>query len=401
MKYIIRGFMMIKTKLIPDINFSKVKENYAKFLACGYDSIQESFNLTITAEWAEKLLYMKNQVEQSNTPESFMLVEPLQLAASGASGFTYRLENDDFQILIRNPAGKIREWQVSVRYLSGGLWEHGYNLLKERVVKVLMKLCYAPNSEDWQRITRCDFCFDFYSPEFGKEMTPEICSGIVGTNKVKQQICGATSFEDTEVGFSGWIKAGRVETLTIGSKANMQVSIYDKTREIKEASGKTWFYKIWGTEYRQDVFRLEIRMSKEWLRNREIKTMQEIEENREYLVNEALIRRRLAIPGADSNRSRWRLHPLWVLAYQINGSQHEVLQIGRQTTKKRQELKEMCIKQAAGCIRSAVILEAKEWDEESFVITARDVYQELFNDPKRHEKERRTIERYKFTGEAA
>ena len=128
---------MIKTKLIPDINFSKVKENYAKFLACGYDSIQESFNLTITAEWAEKLLYMKNQVEQSNTPESFMLVEPLQLAASGASGFTYRLENDDFQILIRNPAGKIREWQVSVRYLSGGLWEHGYNLLKERVVKVL------------------------------------------------------------------------------------------------------------------------------------------------------------------------------------------------------------------------------------------------------------------------
>lgn len=393
---------MITKKEIPNISFSEIKKDYAKFLSCGYDTIQESFNVTITAEWAERLFNLRFQAEKNKEKVSFVIFsEELQMSVTGSKGFSYCVGNDDFLFLLRNPSGNVPDWQVTVRYLSAGLWEHGYQVLKERVLKVLKYLCYAPNSEDWQRVTRCDFCFDFYSPAFAAEMVPEICKGIVGTNKTKQQICGNTFFEETATGFSGWMKAGRVETLTIGSRGSLQVSVYDKTREITEASGKTWFYKIWGKEYKKDVYRVEIRMCRDWLKDRNIKTMEEIEENREYLINEALIRRRLAVPGTDSNRSRWKLHPLWTLCYEINGNQTEVLTIGRQLTGKKKYLEKILEKSIAGCIRSLVVLKGGEWDDEAYIVAMRDINNQLFNDPQRKAKERNAKERYKYIGEAA
>lgn len=392
---------MIERKEIPGISLSEIKEDYAKFLSCGYDTIQESFNVTITAEWAEKLYNLRYQAEKSKEKVSFRLSEEFQMNQSGSKGFCYCIGNDDLLFLIRNPEGNVPDWQVTVRYLSAGLWEHGYHTLKDRVLTVLKELCYEPNSEDWQRITRCDFCFDFYSPDFAAEMTPEICRGIVGTNKTKQQICGNTFFEETATGFSGWMKAGRVETLTIGSRGSLQVSVYDKTREITEASGKTWFYKIWGHKYEKDVYRVEIRMCREWLKDRNIRTMEEIEENREYLINEALIRRRLAVPCNDSNRSRWKLHPLWTLCYKINGSQIEVVKVGRQLTCKKEYLEKISISSIAGSIRSLVILKGGEWDDESYIVAMQDINNQIFNDPQRKLKERKAQERYKFIGEAA
>lgn len=392
---------MITKKEIPGIALSKVEENYAKFLSCGYDTIQESFNVTITSEWAEKLFNLRYQAERSKEKVSFTLVEEFQMNQSGAKGFCYCVGNDDLLFMLRNPDGNVPDWQVTVRYLSAGLWEYGYQALKERVLKVLKELCYEPNSDDWQRVTRCDFCFDFFSSEFAAEMTPEICEGIVGTNKTKQQICGNTFFEETATGFSGWMKAGRVETLTIGSRGSLQVSIYDKTREITESSGKTWFYKIWGADYKKDVYRVEIRMHRDWLKDRNIRTMKEIEENRVYLINEALIRRRLAVPGADSNRSRWKLHPLWTLCYKINGSCQETLTIGRQLTCKKEYLERLLEKSIAGSIRSLVVLKGGEWDDEMYIVAMRDISNQLFNDPQRKAKERNAQERYKFIGEAA
>lgn len=396
---------MIEKKDILNINFAKVPENYAKFLACGYDSIQESFNLTVKENYAEKLFELKNIAEQAcnpvTIPNVFFGFDSLQMMPTGAIGFRYLLQNDDFQILIRDPSGKIKDWQVSVRYLSAGLWEYGYEKLKNRVLSLLEILCYEPNSCDWQRVTRCDFCFDFYSNELSKEMIPNILSGIVGTNKTKQQICGTTVFEDVEIGYQGWAKAGKIETLTIGNKGSLQVSLYDKTKEITEASGKTWFYEIWGQKYNHDVYRLEIRMAKEWLRNRNVNTMEDIENNLKELINEALIRRRLTIPSNDKNRSRWSLHPLWTLAYEIIGSSHEILKIGRQVTNKKEVIENMLIKQVAGCIRSIVVLKANKWDDNSYVVTMKDIVHQLFEDEFKNAKIKSAQERYKYIGEAA
>lgn len=392
---------MLLTKSIPNVKFAEIPQGYAKFLACGYDSIQESFDVSVTTDWAEKLFALRYEAEASACPISFNVGDDLQMQPIGASGFKYRIENDDFQLLIRDPAGKQKDWQITVRYLSAGLWEYGYTKLKDRVIRILNILCFAPNSDDWQRVTRCDFCFDFYSEQFSAEMTPEICTGIIGTNKTKQQINGQTSFELETVDYNAWLKAGIIETITIGNKGSLQVSVYDKTKEIKEASGKTWFYKIWGQEYKSNVYRLEIRMAKEWLRNRNINTMEQIENYRAELINEALIRRRLAVVGEDTNKTRWKIHPLWAMAYEINGKCCEIMTIGHQVTTKKDELKEMLVKQVAGCVRSIVVLQANKWDEAIYVAAMKEISEQLFNDPQKNKKLNNVIERYKYAGEAA
>lgn len=393
---------MLQTKQIKNIKLSKIPQNYAKFLACGYDSIQESFDVSINLDYAEKFFALRYEADYNSHPITFKIEnEELQMMNVGASGFKYKIQNDDFQLLIRDPSGKIPNWQVSVRYLSAGLWESGYFKLKERILSLIKTICNAPNSKNWQKVTRCDFCFDFYSTAFAKEMTPELCTCIIATSRTKQQINGNTLYDEVDTNYSTWLKAGRVETITIGNKNSLQVSIYDKTKEITEASGKTWFYQIWGQKYNDSVYRLEIRMHKDWLRNRNIETMEQIEEYRQEIISEALILRRLAVSSTDKNRSRWALHPLWSLAFEINGNGIEVLKIGHQTTMKRKELSEMIIKQMAGCMRSAVILQSKKWDDETYIAIMHDFYHQLFNDPLKNKKIEAAQERYKFVEEAA
>lgn len=382
---------------IKGLNFAEIPENYAKFLACGFDTIQESFDVTVLPEFAEVFYSLKRQAEDYNNPVSiptiFKLQTNLQMMPTAASGFTYRLSNDDYQVLIRNPAGKQKDWQVSVRYTAAGLWEYGYERLNEEVLSFISRFCGKPNSRDWQHVTRADFCFDFYSPAFDDEMNYKIMDGIVATSNTKVSI-------NTKIDLNAFAKAGKIETFTIGNKGSLQIAVYDKTKEIKESSGKTWFYKIWGNEYQNSVYRVEIRMSKNWLKDRNIRSMDKLKENLPELLNDALRVRRLAIPGRDSNRSRWRIHPLWGLCFDVIGNPVEIVKIGRYVTQRKEYLEKGLCKQIAGCIRSLVVLKANKWDEEIYIGTMRDVITDLFDDPQKNLKIKQAQERYKFVNEA-
>jgi hypothetical protein len=54
--------------------------------------------------------------------------ERFSVSQHGAKGgFRWRFENDDFIVLVGSPK---REWTISVRYTSAGLWEHGVHALR-------------------------------------------------------------------------------------------------------------------------------------------------------------------------------------------------------------------------------------------------------------------------------
>jgi len=61
----------------------------------------------------------------------------------------------------------------------------------------------------------------------------------------------------------------RVSTLAFSKhKAPISCSIYNKTLEIKQKSGKTWFYDLWrknGWDETADVWRVEFRFKREFL----------------------------------------------------------------------------------------------------------------------------------------
>lgn len=102
----------------------------------------------------------------------------------------------------------------------------------------------------------------------------------------------------------------RDETLQIGySRPNLAIQVYDKGQEITDISGKTWMYKVWEREgyyppekeRAKDIWRVEIRFGKDFIKNRGFLTFDDMEAHLAELLAEALITRRLV------RRSRHRL----------------------------------------------------------------------------------------------
>lgn len=387
---------------LPNIEFFEPPEGYAQLVATGWDSYQEAFNLHLTQNLTEALEAAKIKAADMNDMDGEAVTvemggEILQVRPSGAKGGNkWVFGNDDLLFMIRSPS---MEWCVSVRYLAAALWEYGLEKLRERAADFFRNIGCTPRNEDWRRVSRADFAFDFYCPEFRQEMTPEIMSAVICHSSTKKR---GTTIVDA-IG-----RANKIETLTIGARGGgLQTQIYDKLKEIDEASGKTWMIDLWirngwkpiDGEIR-DVWRLEIRMGGEFLKDRNIRTYEELSKNLEKLLTEALFTRRLTKSDCnDSNRRRWLMHPLYTMAYRAAGG-NSMLPLGRYVTGARMAIADKLTKQIAGTIRSKVILQYNEFSEEDVEEVFADVRKTLAEDRQARRKEEAAKERYKFVDEA-
>lgn len=146
-------------------------------------------------------------------------------------------------------------------------------------------------------ISRIDLCFDFFSDSF--------------------------SFDD--VSDRDWItQANKINSFLINGKRSgfkfgkqgVVCRIYDKTREIKEQSNKTYLYDIWkkqGWDGESVVWRVEFEFHTETLKQIGLRSIDPAMENQNELwsaVTQHWLK--LVIPNPhDSNRSRWPIHPVW------------------------------------------------------------------------------------------
>jgi hypothetical protein len=126
----------------------------------------------------------------------------------------------------------------------------------------------------------------------------------------------------------------RVSTLRFSSHASpISCTIYNKTLEIKQKSGKTWFYDYWRKEKPgcsqwngdDEVWRVECRFKRSFLHNlkNRIEGAYEVLDQFQALWQYAVGRSgggedgwpdgwlRYVTPSDDSNRSRWPVHPVW------------------------------------------------------------------------------------------
>ncbi len=384
----------------PEVPLSDCPKSYARFLCEGYDSLQEAFALTPSEELVELLDRSQRAARElrddlEGTVELRLGEERFQVHATGAKGGTrWRLSNDDFQLLIGSPK---RDWTMSCRYLSAGLWEHGPSALRARAFEALKGYTRQP-SPDCVRVSRADWAFDFYSPALTQELRPGVSENVVAHSSVKK-----FEFGTVTVG-------NRSQTITIGSKSNCQLQLYNKALEITEASGKTWFYPlwiegldgewVWPTDRVTDVWRLEVRMAGDFLKERNIRRPHEFEEALPSLIGEALMNRRLTVPdGNDSNRGRWPLHPIWSEAYRIRAA-CEFIPIGRKVTGRRDALLQRAVSQLAGAARSAAVLAEGECSEAKVVQLFKDAKERITADPAHARKVEAARMRYSDVEEA-
>lgn len=385
---------------MPNVPLSKVPEGYAQLVGHGFDSWQESAAVSLSQSLVERLEDAQAEARSVHAATGDDLGVPLQLGQEvlhvrpfGAKGgVRWVLSGPDFMLLIRSPK---LEYSVTMRYLAAGLWQYGVEALRARVLAALeaVKHGFEPGSV---RVSRADFAFDFYSPAFTGEFTPGLAGNVVvhSSTKVREKLLAGS-----------YSRGGMGETLSIGSKAGLEVEVYDKTKEIREASGKDWMQTIWaecleGEVVENDVWRLEVRMGKEFLRERQVWLPQHVEDCLPELLAEALFMRRLTVPRrGDSNRARWPLHPLWTLAYLARGAGH-MRPLGKQITMRRSQLERLIGKQLSGTLIAAGVLTHGSAEKLQIERIAEHAVSYALADSQRETKIERAKERYRFVTEA-
>jgi hypothetical protein len=381
---------------LPDLTLHDCPKDYAWFLGQGWDTIQEAWNLAPDLGFLETLGQAKRRAAaQQSDLEGFVELrlgaETFRVFATGSKGgFAYRLQTDEFIVMIGSPA---REWTISVRYLSAGLWQFGWAALWERCFKALSTVC-RQHTLDCVRISRVDWAFDFYSPQLGREMASMSSNNFVVSPMV-------TDRDRVEVEVLGNVVKGR--TLTAGGRGGCQVQLYDKAKEITEASGKTWFYDLWrralpfdpwpvGVKVR-NVFRVECRYGSEFLKERNVRRPFEVIDHLPALLAEALAKRRLTLPLATAHHERWPMHPLWSEAFRIVAGDH-MLPVGKIVEGRREILLGKMIKQLAGTIRSAGVLAVGANDAETCEELIQQALAVARADPLDQKKAERAMDRY-------
>ncbi len=387
------------SRKVPDIG-KDVTEGYAKLIAHNFDTIQECFNVHIGADLESRLEAGKQAALEAHDGQGiqfFFAGEEFQIWSGGSQGNKWVLANDDFQIHIANAK---RAWALNVRYLSGGLWEYGAQAMRERALNLISTECRPREAERedvdaWRMLTRADYAFDFFAPEFTNEMAKcNLKPKIVASSGIKIGTVGRSTTD---------------ETITIGMcKTSLQIQIYDKGREILEKSGKLWMHKVWEQEgfhpneedRNKNIWRVEIRFGKNFLKPRNMRSFEKFYAHLETLLSEAIMNRRLCEP-TGLKRERWPLHPLWAEVYQACGDAGEYVPIGEQFSFDRREaLMEVLQKQQAGLARAMSVLENGHYSDKHAEKHFKDSLLVMHSDKKHLDKIFKCVERYRFFDEA-
>lgn len=361
----------------PDL---KISERFydCTFLVSGYDTLEESASVYVLADTWKWLEAAKDNAKLKNKGDNQAYSTALggmefQIKPHGGDGVAFLLSNDLCSVAIRPAA---TQFNLSVRYSAAALWQYGPQEARRYIWAALMQEMRprpveaendeADTAEDrWRRVSSAHFAFDFHSPEFSLEITPAMAARMVCHSSCKARV----DFK-TPDGVEGYVMgtSTKAQTLTIGKKDSLQIQIYNKSDEISEASGKTWMYRLWEraglppAKKHDDVWRIELRFSRQYLSQRNIDTFDDLEHNREKLLSEALATRRLCDMTGDSNRRRWPVHPMWGQALQLSGEHKTFLPLGRQIEKASDVVFQEAVRDMKAALRRASVVKRQGWD---------------------------------------
>lgn len=394
-------------------------EGYATFLYRGIDTIQECYCTEFPVGFSDRLDDGQNLAREKHEGQGTSFIfngELFQIWSGGSKGNRWVIEDEDFQFHFRtDKAG----WNVSVRYKAEGLAGKRLTDLKSRVYDLLggegFKQVYNnPDinpSLEWERLSRIDYALDFHSPNFSVLMKDgNVRKHLLLTSGVK----GGLVFDSQ-----------RDQTITIGiaKTPSVQVQVYDKGREIAQASGKTWMFNFWyeqagyippmqenGKRRAFDVWRVEIRLYKDYLRERGIVKWDDFDWNMNSkdvkfwpILAEALDRRRMIIPKIDgkpvkneNHKERWDYHPLWAEVYSCIFAPVKFVPRQKVIAMSRSNYIDMLAKQEAGIGRSKAIAEYGAYDPEQRRIDAARSVDLAVSDKRHADKVDKCMERQRF-----
>jgi hypothetical protein len=264
-------------------------QNGFQMLLHGYDTVQVAYSLFPRGRERIDFDLLAKERERVRTsrrkdPVAIKLGdEEFLLEGHGsASGYPFIMTNSRFRIEF----GEFNTPNFFITFQSQALWSESAAALHERFLQWAGSVGYSPSRDE--RLSRVDFAFDYHLPELDFD---------------------ETNFVSRSTKDSKYRENGKLQSLTFG-RDRIVMRFYDKVAEIRQQSGKVWFYELWKQE--KDVWRVEWQVRKDALKEFGIRTFGDLEARKgdllSYLVGE---HDTLRVRTADSNPSRWPLHPVW------------------------------------------------------------------------------------------
>lgn len=344
------------------------------YLNVAYASLQDAQQKkpeTLDSDLAYQLDDLKSLAKEQETevptPWYFHNV-PLMLHpfGTGQGQWSWLLTHPHFNLTVAH--GRLNGIIAQVRVSSSFLWSHEWCgsalaeihdflmvIFGERIYLQVSEvhLCtdvinWKPDADDWQRrfISRA----------------------------VSDDIHLAPDTEDPDKAIRALRQWKDLSTLQFGrASGRLYVVIYNKSLEIEQKSKKVWMYDLWSKEKENDVpvwdgksevWRVEARFKRPFLHTSGIEGaydfLNHVKDIWGYAVGHAYGGDdgmpdgwlRLAIPGTDTNRTRWEVDPAWKV---VQGAFDEVEQhyLGELPFKveKEQNIQRL-VQQISGCVSS-------------------------------------------------
>jgi hypothetical protein len=219
---------------------------------------------------------------------------------------------------------------AQVRLSSEYLWSCEY--LAEATVEVGMFLYGMFGDFLWFQVSEVDLCADVVGWDVSQVNWQE---GFVSRAVSDDVHIGS----GPDVARRRW---KRLETLDFGKHISaVSCCIYHKTAEIKEKSPtKVWFHDLWkrnGWDGAAEVWRVEFRLTREFLHSASIEAAEDLPEHIQALWEYCTGRPgggadgwpdgwlRYVTPTTDKTRARWPVHPAWSVIQAAFGQEDDGL----------------------------------------------------------------------------
>lgn len=260
------------------------------FLASGIDTIEISYYLRAKGKCDldfTALIAARDALRRKKGKATKIVrlgSEEFLLSNHGTSaGYSLFMENQAFHIAF----GELIQPNFYVKCLSQALWHDGLDNLHKRFLTWAASVGLCPFKPE--SLSRLDFAFDYLIPhrDFDQD-----------------------SFNSVAVSDRQHRKRGKYQTFDFGS-GDAKLRVYHKSDEIKDASGKVWFYPIWGGVV-DDVWRIEWQFRKDRLRQIGICSLDDLNKRQgDLLRNHATTHTSLRVKGVAEDIKDCPLHSLW------------------------------------------------------------------------------------------
>ncbi len=254
-------------------------------VAVGIDSLYLGhFSDGLGIDW-EALRYAKENLRATSAvshTEIGLGGECFALHRSGLGLYTYRLSNKAFTLGL----SERMEPRCYTQFSSELLWTRGLDSALERFAAIWRDIGSQPTRPEV--VSRVDSAFDFQ----------------IGAADFRTEYFVSQAAKDAT-----WRQNQVAQSYQFG-KGDVVCRVYDKVAEIEQQSGKAWLFDIWGV--REGVWRVEFQIRGQRLKQAGIGTTDQLKAHLPTLAKRlARQHTSLRLPSADSNRSRWALHPMW------------------------------------------------------------------------------------------